>query len=285
MKYKRTGDYNTGFSYVYVKTGSEIADQDVLEWIKSLKIPPAYTRVHIEANKNAKILAYGYDSKNRKQYIYNPVFIAKRSMKKYNKIISLNEVFNKIIQQIQIDMRSRDLKLKEIAMIIHLIIYCGFRIGNKSYEKANSSYGISTIKFKHIDFKKGVLMFDFIGKKGVRNMGQCEDKYIFKYLRDKKKSGILTDNVFDGVTSGDVNEYLRQFHSDITSKDLRTWNANTLFIKYAMEAAAGGAKNPVKRAIENVSLQLHNTVSVCKKNYIDPKVIEAIDIKIKNDNI
>lgn len=286
MDIKRIGDYKSEvpFYYVYSKSKSKVTDLELLNWIKSLKIPPAYADVHITSKKNSKILAYGYDSKGRKQYIYNPKFVEQRSRDKYQKILELNGVFHNILDTIQKDMHSKNAKLRNIAIILYLIIYCGFRIGNRSYEKANGSYGISTIKYKHIHFGKHcMLTIDFIGKKGVRNVGQCDHNMIYKIL--KKHNNCITpeNRVFPGISSSDVNDYLKQFHEDITSKDLRTWNANTLFIQFAKEEAMQNNKNPIKRAIERVSEQLHNTVAVCKKNYIDPEVIQAVERKIKND--
>lgn len=287
MNIKRIGDYKSDvpFYYVYLKTKSKVTDPDLLEWIKSLKIPPAYADVHITAKKTTKILAFGYDSKGRKQYIYNPKFVEQRSRDKYSKIIELNGVFHEILDRIQKDLHSRDAKLQSIAIILHLIIYCGFRIGNRSYEKANGSYGISTIKYKHVKFDKHHnLIIDFIGKKGVRNIGQCNNSMIYKILKKHQGTSANSDSrVFPNITSKDVNEYLKQFHEDITSKDLRTWNANTLFIQYAKEAVNEKQKNPIKRAIEKVSQKLHNTIAVCKRNYIDPEVMEAVEKKIKND--
>jgi DNA topoisomerase-1 len=294
----RIGDYKSGrpFSYVDAKTGQTITDQNELEWIKSLRIPPAYNDVVISSlsNKTGKILAWGYDSKGRKQYIYNPKFVEKRSRDKYNKMIELKDVFVEIKQAIETDLVCKDSKRQDIAIILFLIIYCGFRVGNKCYEKANGSYGITTIKFSHIKFKKGVVIIDFIGKKGVRNTSQCDDPVIVKLLKKKMKAwrnagaqGLVEDGggseVFKGISSHDVNAYLKKFHLDITSKDLRTWNANSMFITYATELAAEGVKNPVKRALEKVSQKLHNTIAVCKKNYVDPMIVDYIDRKIKND--
>jgi DNA topoisomerase-1 len=293
----RIGDYKSGvpFYYVIAKTQNRIEDQYTLDWIKSLKIPPAYTGVTIHTNRKNKILAWGYDSKLRKQYIYNPIFVEKRSREKYNKIIKLKDIFSNVRAHIEKDLHSKDDKSKNIAIILYLIIYCGFRIGNKCYEKANGSYGISTIKYSHIKFKKGSVFFDFIGKKGVRNVSQCDNPIIFKILKKKAAAAVaaagaktesslmLDADVFPGVSSQDVNNYLKAFHLDITTKDLRTWNANTLFIQFANDAAEQGVKDPVKTALEKVSEKLHNTVAVCKKNYVDPNIIDFVDRKIKND--
>jgi DNA topoisomerase-1 len=284
----RIGDYKNDIPFSYENSlRQSITDGEILDWIKSLRIPPAYRNVQIVeyAKRNSKILAFGFDSKGRKQYIYNPIFVSKMSVKKYKKILKLDRegIFDAILQLVIDDMCSnKDLKTKEIAMILYLIITCGFRVGNKNYEKLHGSYGISTIKFKHIVFdKNGNVAINFIGKKGVRNESSCNHHVIYKYLMSKKRKYRQDDAVFGDITSSDVNDYLKVIHPEVTTKDLRTWNANMLFKKYVKEAVAAGVKNPVKKSIEKVAEQLHNTLSVCKKNYIDPYVIETVSKKIK----
>lgn len=324
-KITRLGTYKTGFKYY--KNKVEITNEDDIEKIKLLKIPPAYENVSILNNK--KIIAFGYDSKNRKQVLYQPDFIAKQTAKKYDKISTSIKFFSKLKKKIATDLGSgsgsgEDEKTLAIAVIITLILTCGFRIGNKKYEKDNNSVGLTTLKYKHLKFdneKQGVLLIDFIGKKGVRNVAECDNKIIYEYLYNKYMKAVATtgsvagdaskeDYVFcyDGtkvITSNDVNEYLRVISSQysgkgaepiiITTKDLRTWNANTLFLTYykklrksrgrrkaADAAEAAYAKDlktinkDIKTAIEMVSAKLHNSYSICKKSYIDPKIIEDL---------
>lgn len=284
--YKRLGNYKIGFSFVYAKNNRPVKDKALIEWFKDLHIPPAYQDVIISENNESKILAYGFDSKGRKQCIYNPKFIETQQKNKYKKIILLHKTFQKIMKRISQDMQqSDDILKKEIAIIIYLIIYCGFRIGNKKYEKQNNSYGISTIKFKHFNIEEGAIKFDFIGKKGVQNTASCDNAIIYTYLKQKKSKYQNDDNVFTAITSNDVNEYLKQFHKNISCKDLRTWCANLMFIEYIKECVLAGSKKPVKDALEKVSDKLHNTSNVCKKSYIDPNIIQIIEEKIKNDDI
>jgi DNA topoisomerase-1 len=282
----RLGNYKEGFSSIDTKTQKHI-DEDTLLWIKTLRIPPAYTNVLINKNKKSKILAIGYDTKGRKQYIYNPIFVAKRSQAKYKKIIELNQIFFEIKNQINKDIQSKDEIIRDIAIIIYIIIHCGFRVGNKSYEKSNGSFGVSTIRYKHLKISKGYIYFDFVGKKGVRNIGECNNTLISKILHNRMKESQNNSEqpVFPNITSSDVNKYLKQFHPDITTKDLRTWNANNLFINYAKDAFDNGARNPIKKALELVANKLHNTAAVCKKNYVDPDIIYAVEEKIKKMNI
>jgi DNA topoisomerase-1 len=192
MKIIRQGNYTTGFKYY--KNKLEITNNDEIERIKLLKIPPAYNNVTIINNK--KIIAYGYDSKNRKQVLYNPDFIAKQNIKKYNKISTSIKFFSKLKKKIAIDLNSSDEKTKAIAIIITLIFTCGFRIGNKKYEKENNSVGLTTLKYKHLKFEDNKVLIDFIGKKGVRNIANCDNRKIFEYLHNKYKISAMDDYIF-----------------------------------------------------------------------------------------
>jgi len=320
MKIIRLGTYKTGFTYYKVRskgksesseTKVEITDVGEIEKIKGLKIPPAYDNVTILNNK--KIIAFGYDSKNRKQILYHPAFIATQTTKKYNKISASIKIFSKLKKKISEDLNSNDEKKVAIAVIITLILTCGFRIGNKKYEKDNNSVGLTTLKYKHLLFQDDKLVIDFIGKKGVRNVAECDNKRIYEYLYQKANATNTANAAnayifsYDGdkvIRSSDVNEYLRTISSPysivITTKDLRTWNANMLFLTYYKKLrklrkkrgiagdgadaadAADAAKatketeKDIKKAIEMVAEKLHNSYSICKKSYIDPKIIEEV---------
>lgn len=321
MKIHRLGTYATGFKYY--KNKIEITNNDEIEKIKLLKIPPAYDNVTII--NNPKIIAFGYDSKNRKQVLYNPKFIAKQNAKKYDKISASIKFFSKLKKKIATDLgggsssgSGGDEKTLAIAVILTLIFTCGFRIGNKKYEKENNSVGLTTLKYKHLKFEKNnKILIDFIGKKGVRNIATCDNLKIYDYLNTKFKNvataattaatatAKMEDYIFSYgaenskvITSSDVNEYLRtiskRYSKDIiiTTKDLRTWNANMLFLTFfkKLRKARRGEENrdtekivnkDVKRAIEMVAEKLHNSYSICKKSYIDPKIIENAIKEIK----
>lgn len=252
----------------------------------NIKIPPAYTNVYIyPEGKNNKILAYGYDSKNRKQVIYNPEYVKKQHEKKYKKILKLNKIFKTIYEDINKIIESNKYNINyDIAIIIYMIINCGFRIGNEKYKCENNSYGISTIRFNHIIFdklKKNIII-DFIGKKGIKNKSECFNNNIILYLYEKyKKTKDKNKAVFD-YNSIDVNNFLKKYNKKITSKDLRTWNANSLLLKYIKLPDILKNKNPIKKAIEKVSYKLHNTYNICVKSYINPLLIEKLKYKLKN---
>ena len=280
MKVQRIGTYKTGFKY-YSKN-IEINDPDKILEFKNLKIPPAYDNVTIL--NNSKIIAYGYDSKNRKQVIYNPNYIKKRNNIKFNKISNLTKHYDKLKKRINKDISSiEETKSKLIAIIISLVINCGFRIGNKKYEKENNSYGVTTLKKKHLKFENNKLIIDFVGKKNVRNTSICKNKIIENFFLKLMNKLSDDDYIFKHnntcITSCDVNKYLelfsKKYNLKITSKDLRTLNANTLFLNFFKKY-----KN-IKKAIECTAEKLHNTYNVCKKSYIDPNIILYAEKELK----
>ena len=274
MKVQRIGTYKTGFKYF--NKNNEITDEKQLDFFKSLKIPPAYDSVTIINGK--KIIAFGYDSKNRKQVIYHPKFILSQNNIKFQKIKKSIKYFSGLKRKIKKDINGHDIN-KIYAIIITLIIDCGFRIGNKKYEIDNNSYGLTTLKKKHIFIENKFIKIDFIGKKNVRNVAICKNKEIYKYFFNRLNDISEDEYVFKHndktITSIDVNKYLynfyKKFNLKITTKDLRTLNANTLFMKFFNTNI--NSKNPIKKSIEDTALKLHNTYAVCKKNYIDPNII------------
>ena len=281
MKVQRIGTYKTGFKYF--NRNNEITDEKQLDFFKSLKIPPAYDNVTIINGK--KIIAYGYDSKNRKQVIYHPKFILSQNNIKFQKIKNSIKYFSRLKRKIKKDINRDDID-KICAIIITLIIDCGFRIGNKKYEIDNNSYGLTTLKKKHIFIENKFIKIDFIGKKNVRNVAICKNKEIYNFFFNRIKDIGDDEYIFKHndktITSYDVNKYLynfyKKFNLKITTKDLRTLNANTLFMKFFKLNI--GAKNPIKKSIEETALKLHNTYAVCKKNYIDPEIIKMAESQL-----
>lgn len=264
------------FNYKYYDKNNKIISQKKAESIISnIYIPPAYDNVKININPNSKILAIGEDNKGRKQYIYHKNTIKNNSNEKFKKLIDYGRNYPKIINKINKDSKqNEDVKLKHIATIIKIIIDCNFRIGNKIYEKQNKSYGVTTLKKKHLTISKKKITIDFIGKKNIRNKCDLKNKYIINNLIDFQKDKRSNSNIFSyktesgikNINSKDINNYLQSF-GDYTSRNMRTWNANIFLIQKLANF------NSLKKSIEYVSSKLHNTPSVCKSNYLDPKLI------------
>ena len=284
IKHKR----NQKYSYVYFDKNNNKVDPKIVKMcLQGLYIPPAHNNVKINLNKNDKILAIGYDNKNRPQYVYNKNFIKKQSEKKYDHMIEFGKSYQKIIKQINKDMfNENDSKNKQIASALKIIIECNFRIGNDKYLKENKSYGVTTLLNEHIKINGDTVILDFIGKKGVQNKCRVKNKKLSKNLKIKKRTLNKKDRIFTyryknkyyNLKSNDVNKYLKQF-GNFTAKNFRTWIANlefiTLLLKYDIIDSLTERKKIINESIESIANKLHNTKSVCKSNYIDPYLVET----------
>jgi len=274
MWYQRIGTKEDGYIYVNPDTQEPVTNKKELERIASLHIPPGYHDVLINSNTKAKVLAFGFDQKNRKQVRYNPVYVKKRAQKKYNKFMTNFNDVPKILRKVEkvLAHGQPDSKDMGIAVVIALMFYCGFRIGNEKYFKENKSYGLTTLEKRHVKVHSDRVSIKFVGKKGVINVSECHHQHIVSYLDSKLRKLKPTDRVFHAISSNDVNEYIKNIVPDITSKDIRTWNANRLFMEFMKLPDVATSKNPEKRALEMVALHLHHTPTVCKSSYIHPEI-------------
>ncbi|MGY3235531.1 DNA topoisomerase-1 [Bradyrhizobium sp. USDA 4448] len=281
---KRTG---TTFSY-YDKDGRRITDATIIRRIKSIGIPPAYESVWICPSPNGHIQATGLDARGRKQYRYHPKWRELRDQNKYEHIIQFAAALPALRERVAADMKRDGLpREKVLATIVSLLEKTLIRVGNAEYAEKNKSYGLTTMRRKHVAVGRGVLRFDFTGKSGKQWKLRVEDKRIaaivkrcaeipghelFKYLDD--------DGQPRTVDSGDVNAYIKDITGeDFSAKDFRTWAGTVLaalalaeFKRYDSQAEA---KRNVVAAIESVSKQLGNTPAICRKCYVHPEVLDA----------
>ena len=269
------------------KSGKIVTDAEVLEYIKGLIIPPAYKDVKIFYEKNPKILFEGYDTKDRKQQIYSDAHKKKSSIKKFCGLISFGSVIPKIEADIsRLLIKTKLTKDKLIAIIIQIVILCGFRIGNIKYQKLYNSFGISNITKDHIIIKDGELHIKFIGKKGVLNeciitdsiliteikkllLHKNQHDYVFTY-----KSTNLNESKENIITALDINKWLKEYHVDITSKMFRTWDTNIMFIDFIRgkddptKLTISARKKIVIESLKEISCQINNSPGICKKEYL-----------------
>jgi len=278
---------NDKYSYEYLDMDNNKINKSLIKsLLDNIYIPPAHNNVKINLNKKDKILAIGFDEKKRPQYIYNKNYVEKRKISKFNHMIKFGESYNKIISQIKRDLYTEDdNKNKQIAMALLLVIECGIRIGNKKYENENKSFGSTTLKSKHVNIKRDTVSVDFIGKKGVRNKGKIRNKKLSRNIRKKKRTINKDDSMFTyrkgncwyELKSSDVNSYLKEF-GDFTSKNFRTLIANLNLIYYLSKSPENLTKNDknkyLNESLEKVSEKMNNTKNICKKNYIDPLLID-----------
>ena len=283
IKYRRKDKY----TYEYLdQQGTKINKDLVKRLLEGFYVPPAYKDVKINLNKNDKVLAIGYDEKNRPQYIYNKKFTEQNSKNKYHKMIVFGSNYKKIMNNVKRDLYSEgDTKEKQIASALMLVVDCGIRIGSEKYRDENDSFGATTLEPRHIKIKGDIVSVDFIGKKGVQNKGKCRSKRLSRNLRIKKRTLKKDDSLFTykrgnqwyTLKSVDVNKYLKRF-GNFSSKNFRTWVANLSFIseilKYENPTTETGKKKNINEALHKTAHKLNNTATVCKKNYIDPYLIE-----------
>tara|TARA_E500000178_G_C16931609_1_gene711982 strand:- start:53 stop:1027 length:975 start_codon:yes stop_codon:yes gene_type:complete len=281
------------YTYEYLDHRNNHIDKSIVtKLLEGLYIPPAYKDVKINLNKNEKVLAIGYDEKDRPQYIYNKKFTEKNSKKKFHKMIEFGENYKKINNTIKKDLYSEgETKEKQIAMALMLVIDCGIRIGSEKYRDENDSFGASTLESRHIKVKGDIISVDFIGKKGVQNTGKCRSKRLSRSLKNKKKTLNKNDSIFTyrkgnkwySLKSSDVNKYLKRF-GNFSSKNFRTWIANLSFISEILKSETPTTekdkKKNINEALHKTAHKLNNTAAVCKKNYIDPYLIDLY----MNDN-
>ena len=268
--------------------GERVTDKETLARIKALAVPPAYTDVWICADPNGHVQATGRDAKGRKQYRYHPRFREVRESAKYEHMFAFAEVLPTIRARIDADMRRRGLpREKVLAAVVHLLETTLIRVGNDGYAKQNKSFGLSTLRDRHVDVEGGELRFHFKGKSGKKWNLKLRDRRIAKIVRScqdlpgqKLFQYVDEDGGRHDVTSADVNAYLHEIAGrDVTAKDFRTW-AGTVLAALALrefEAVDSEAKKKrnIRAAIERVSARLGNTPTICRKCYVHPEIFES----------
>ena len=267
--------------------GEPIRDEQRLLRIKRLAIPPAWTEVWVSPLANGHIQATGRDARGRKQYVYHDRWREVRDENKYDRIISFGKTLPKIRRRI-----ARDLKLaglprnKVLATVVQLLERTFIRIGNEEYARENKSFGLTTMKDRHVEVKGAKLRFRFRGKSGREHEVDVTDgriANIISKLQDLPGQDLFQYVDHDGkvrdITSQDVNEYLREITGeDFSAKDFRTW-AGTVLTAIALNAqeqfeTPKQAKLNINTAIKAVAKILGNTLAICRKCYIHPAVLE-----------
>lgn len=273
-------------SFQYFMDGKRIKDSAVLRRIEELVIPPAWKDVKICSLDNGHLQAIGRDLKNRKQYLYHQDWNQIRNQTKFFKLVSFGRMLPRIRQQSEQDLDLEGMpQRKVVALVIKLMEETHIRIGNESYARQNKSYGLSTLRSRHLKVSKGKLKFNFIGKRGkehsvsIRNkkliklVNQCEEIpgwEIFKYYQEdgQKKS----------LESGMVNDYIQDLCGELYSaKDFRTWSATSIFFEQLRQRGYVEDKKENEQAIieayDATASALGNTRAVCREYYVHPMVV------------
>jgi DNA topoisomerase I len=276
-----------GFSYRDADN-RRVTDLDTLRRIRALAIPPAWTDVWICPSPNGHVQAFGRDARGRKQYRYHARWRETRDENKYARMLAFARVLPRIRAQVGRDLARPGLpREKVLATLVRLLETTLIRIGNEAYRRANGSFGLTTLRDRHVDVNGSQVRFSFRGKAGkehvidvrdprmariVRRLLELPGRAVFQYLDENGERWT--------VDSSDVNAYLAEITgADFTAKDFRTW-AGTVLAARALDevrefTSAREAKRNIVRAVARVAARLGNTPAICRRSYVHPEVLQA----------
>lgn len=282
--------FRKGKGFTYILEDKTLKDPSQIKRIRKLAIPPAWTEVWICPLDNGHIQATGLDIRKRKQYRYHGLWAHVRSETKFHRLYEFGKLLPRLRAQLETDLQIRELtQEKVLATVISLMERTYIRIGNSNYEKLYGSYGLTTLKDKHVSITGDRMRFAFRGKKGIqhditlknkklaRTVEQCRDipgKELFQYYDESGSRRI--------IESGMVNEYIKKSTGrDFSAKDFRTWAGSV----HALETLCSMAeviteaerKKNVVAVLDSVSKKLGNSRAICKKYYVHPGLIRLYE--------
>jgi DNA topoisomerase-1 len=277
------------FTYVD-QDGKKVKDKDALDRIKRLVIPPAWENVWISPYENGHLQVTGTDVKGRKQYRYHANWNKIRNQSKFYRLRRFAQALPKIRSQVDKDLNRKGLPFeKVVALVVKLIEMTNIRIGNDAYKKLYGSFGLTTLRDKHVKFEQSKAIFEFVGKKGVKHNISLESKKLANLVRQCKEiPGQELFQYYDdegkrhSIGSADVNNYLKEItEEDFTAKDFRCWagsvNALHQFQESEIPQTQTESRHKIIEVLDLVASKLGNTRTVCKKYYVHPTVIAAYE--------
>lgn len=275
-----------GRSFIYELQGKQISDERILGRIRRLVLPPAWQDVWICANEDGHLQATGIDAKGRKQYKYHPLWNSLRNYTKFHHLHEFGKALPAIRCRLEKDLRKHGLPLEKVLATIVSIMQCTcIRVGNSMYEKLYGSFGITTLRNKHVTIKGDSVRFTFRGKKGVFQDVGLKSKQLSNIVRQCMEiPGKELFQYYDehggkhGIDSGMVNDYIKEISGGtFTAKDFRTWAGTLHAIEAFKEIGPAdnitSTKKNIVTALDMVAKQLGNTRTVCRKYYVHPMVI------------
>ena len=277
-----------GFVYVDDETGERVVEDEVLQRIKELGIPPAWKDVWICPYPMGHIQATGTDAAGRKQYIYHQRWREREDQKKFDHMLDFARVLPKMRwtwnEHLAIDGMPKERILACSARLLDLGF---FRIGTEGYAEQNQSYGLATIRKNHVALDDGVITFDYRAKSGKRRIQKIVDPVVYEIVEQLKKRrgggpellAYKSNGRWVDVKSPDINDYLKSLTGEtFTAKDFRTWNATVLaavsLVPFVGAKSKTARTRAVSQAVKDVARYLGNTPAVCRASYIDPRVFD-----------
>ncbi|HEV2043241.1 MAG TPA: DNA topoisomerase IB, partial [Sphingomicrobium sp.] len=273
-----------GSGWAYFDGDTRITDRDEIDRLNALALPPAYVDAWFCKDANGHIQATGKDARGRKQYRYHAEYRAKQDASKYNGIREFGEALPNIRKRVERDLKRRKHGRDSVlAAVVRLLDTEHMRIGNEQYAKANKSFGLSTLRSRHVAKKNGRMKMRYTGKHGIvheatitdaslkRIVAKCQElpgQMLFQYING--------DGEPQPISSSDVNDYIRDASGgDFTAKHFRTWGASVIAFEQLL-AKEEEARISVKTVIEPVAEALGNTVAMSRKSYVHPTLLDAV---------
>ncbi|MEI5984246.1 DNA topoisomerase IB [Sphingobacterium sp. PU5-4] len=296
-----TGGYKRqkkGQSFIYLDKGhNRITNEKVLERINSLVIPPNWKKVWICLEAKGHIQATGLDDKGRKQYLYHPQWSQLQKSLNFHKLIAFGKALPLLKKKIKKDLNQEGFTLEKTSAIgLRIMDLTSIRVGNSLYTKTNGSYGLTTLKKKHVNLStSNNIKFSYVGKKAVKQEKIIVNKQLYSLLTELKaiKGGNLlkyrtSAGDFRSLTPSDLNQYLKEIsQKEITCKTFRTWNACFDFLLFLSQLEPPKTKKErnsnLQLAYDYVAVRLGNSKNISKKHYICPLLIEKYDQEVLDD--
>jgi DNA topoisomerase I len=272
-----------GFSYLDLG-GDPIVDDETLERVRGLGIPPAWEDVWISPDPIGHIQATGVDAAGRKQYVYHDGWRARRDREKFRRMEGFGRSLPRLRRRVTRDLKRPGLpRERALAGAVRLLDRSALRIGGDEYARANGSYGLATLRRRHAQLVDGDrVRLEFVGKSGKEHLVQVRDPSVVRLLREMEGAstadellGWCDEHGWRDVRAADINAYLRDaIGEEFSAKDFRTWSATVLAASMLREHDRKEGRKAVTAVIRGVADQLGNTPAVARSSYVDPRVID-----------
>ncbi|HEX5711974.1 MAG TPA: DNA topoisomerase IB [Solirubrobacterales bacterium] len=275
-----------GFSFADA-SGTRIEDEETLERVRALAIPPAWEEVWICPDPLGHIQATGYDEAGRKQYLYHERWQRRAAARKFESMREFAASLPRLRRAVKRDLGSEGVpQERALACAVRLLDLGFFRIGGEEYAETNESFGVATVRREHVSFEGDEVVFDFPAKSGQRRVQSIRDQAVRQALEAmrRRRSGpedllVFKENgAWRDVRSTDVNDYIHEYAGEqFSAKDFRTWHGTVLAaVELAGQSPSSqrGAKAAINAAVKTVAELLGNTPAVCRSSYIDPCVFD-----------
>jgi DNA topoisomerase I len=278
-----------GFSYLDEK-GQVITNPAVLDRIRSLAIPPAWTNVWICPDPRGHLQAVGTDAAGRRQYLYHPLWREHRDREKHARVLEVARRLREAREAVARDLDEPGLTRRRVLACAFRLLDLGFfRIGGEDYAQENGTFGLATLRREHVTVHRdGSITFEYVAKSGLERNLTLTDPQVYAVVsalsrRQRPGQELLAyqdeDGTWRDVSTSDVNQYVKELLGDASAKDFRTWHATVLAamalaVSTPTLTSATARKRAVARAMKEVSVYLGNTPAVAKASYVDPRVVD-----------